>query len=464
MQTITLAFDPRSRALTADFGGAGTVIDDAAVTFHLDPIEGATVDLVYGVTIYDGGRRYHPISRFDKDGDVHLKHQVLDACTGGQLPISLRIVYDSRVVVGSRQLILKVDVVPDAYEDHAAAFGEALMMRTSGWEWVPEWRYDRHSMVWWKGRMFVSLRDDNMGHAPDEDDPDDAVWWQQQGLDGVSPIVWWEDDVLVIRDVCGEHRSPPLTGPPGPQGLPAESTTPGEFVKRYIGDGKTTEFDVIHNLHEETVFWQALDISGDVPEYVDVRATVVDDCHIHLSFTRPPAINSVVVIISSGMGFSPPPECAVPGELVIRYIGNNSDRVCDVEHNLNTIHPIVQLQDMTAEYPEHIDARWCAVDPNHIRVFFTNPPDYNAVCAVISSGLGTGVDVGTAESGTYTPYVHSVTDAAATWRIQHNLGRPTSFTTIDTSGRVVLGAEVIESDNVTVEYFGAPLSGRAIER
>ena len=38
------------------------------------------------------------------------------------------------------------------------------------------------------------------------------------GVDGLSPTVEWQDDVLVVTDAEGEHRSPPLTGPQGIQG------------------------------------------------------------------------------------------------------------------------------------------------------------------------------------------------------------------------------------------------------
>ena len=50
MQTIGLTYDPKSRLLTADSEGAGTTIDDCAVTFSIEPITGATLYLVCGVT------------------------------------------------------------------------------------------------------------------------------------------------------------------------------------------------------------------------------------------------------------------------------------------------------------------------------------------------------------------------------------------------------------------------------
>lgn len=88
----------------------------------------------------------------------------------------------------------------------------------------------------------------------------------------------------------------------GPQGLPAESTTPGEFVIRYIGDGLSTEFDVVHNLGTTHPFWQVQDLSGAYPEYIQVYGYAKTGNILHLVFTNPPGVNSIAVLLSSGMG------------------------------------------------------------------------------------------------------------------------------------------------------------------
>ena len=214
MQTITLTFDPRSRVLTADSDGAGTVIDDSAVTFQIEPIEGATIDLQYGVTVCDGARRYHPIGRFGPDGTLALRQQVLAWCTGGTLPISLRITYDDGTVVGSRQLILGVATIPDAYTDMGSGYGELLMLRGTSWDWLPDVLYSKDSFAVHDGRIWQSLKDDNRGSEPSVDS--DA--WMTVGVDGVSPTAEFEGDVLVVTDADGPHESPPLTGPQGEKG------------------------------------------------------------------------------------------------------------------------------------------------------------------------------------------------------------------------------------------------------
>lgn len=88
----------------------------------------------------------------------------------------------------------------------------------------------------------------------------------------------------------------------GPQGPAAESTTPGEFVIRYIGDDVSTEFDVVHNLGTTHPFWQVQDISGAYPEYIQVYGYAVSGSTLHLVFSNPPAVNSIAVLLSSGMG------------------------------------------------------------------------------------------------------------------------------------------------------------------
>ena len=477
MQTISLSYDPRTRALTADSDGAGTTIDDCAVSFHIDPIEGCTMDLMYGVIIYDGGRRYHPFGRFDQNGDLTLKHQVLAACTGGQLPIRLRLTYDDRRVIGSRQLFLDVDVAPDSFADLAGAYGDIVMQRTDGWVWIDEWTYDQYSMVWWGGKLWLSLKDDNVGHVPGAEGSEE--WWDQQGVDGVSPTVEFEDDVLIVVDVNGEHRSPKLgitvrwdgtvltvidrngehsmdlIGPRGPQGLPAESTVPGEFVRRYIGDGRSLEYDVLHNLHTDSPFWQALDLSRQPPEYVQVAASVVDDCHIRLHFSRAPVDSSILVIVSSGIGTMAPPETSVPGALLAQYIGDRIHTVFDVEHNMHSELIIVQFQDLSGERVCGANAAYECIDEDHIRVTLGAPVDYNSVRVLMSSGLGV-------EPVNEAPYVWEPGQAMQEWRIEHNRGRPTPFAVYDTAKRRLMCAEIIESDDVTIETFGAPVNGRAV--
>ena len=228
MRIITLTYDPKSNLLTADSEGAGTSIDDCDVTFKLTPPEGldltgAVLELLYGVTIYNGGRRYPAKGRFNSDYETILSRQTLSACTGGTLPIRLHIVWPNRVVRTSRQTILQVDYIDDPDGDYIAAYGDMLMLRTDSWDWVREWTYQSGSFAVYDGSLWQSSKDDNVGNVPS----DDSEWWSSVAVDGLSPTVEWDDDVLVVTDAEGPHRSPPLTGPQGEKGDKGDTGEPG---------------------------------------------------------------------------------------------------------------------------------------------------------------------------------------------------------------------------------------------
>lgn len=219
MRIITLTYDPKSNLLTADSEGAGTSIDDCDVIFKLTPPEGldltgAVLELLYGVTIYNGGRRYPAKGRFNSDYETILSRQTLSACTGGTLPIRLHIVWPNRVVRTSRQTILQVDYIDDPDGDYIAAYGDMLMLRTDSWDWVREWTYQSGSFAVYDGSLWQSSKDDNVGNVPS----DDSEWWSSVAVDGLSPTVEWDGDVLIVTDADGPHESPPLTGPQGEKG------------------------------------------------------------------------------------------------------------------------------------------------------------------------------------------------------------------------------------------------------
>ena len=225
MQTIGLTYDPKSHLLKADSEGAGTTIDDCSVTFSLEltePIPDATFYLVCDVVICDGARRYHPPLKFSDDMTVRLPYQVLSACRGGTLPVHLLVQHATGEREGSRKPnpILSVDVLPDAFEELGAAYGSDLMLRSDSWDWLEDMRYREDSFAVYEGTLYQSLQDDNVGHVPSEED---SLWWVPVGVDGLSPSVAWEDDVLVVTDADGEHRSPPLTGPQGIQGVKGDT-------------------------------------------------------------------------------------------------------------------------------------------------------------------------------------------------------------------------------------------------
>lgn len=230
MRIITLTYDPKSNLLTADSERAGTTIDDCSVTFSLEltePIPDATFYLVCDVVVCDGARRYHPPLKFSDEGTVRLPYQVLSACRGGTLPVHLLVQHVTGEREGSRKPgpILTVDVLPDAFEELGAAYGSDLMLRSDSWDWLEDMRYREDSFAVYEGTLYQSLQDDNVGHIPSEED---SEWWIPVGVDGLSPTVEWEDDVLIVTDADGVHRSPPLTGPQGEKGDKGDKGNKGD--------------------------------------------------------------------------------------------------------------------------------------------------------------------------------------------------------------------------------------------
>ena len=125
-----------------------------------------------------------------------------------------------------------------------------------------------------------------------------------QNLKGDSLEASFSGTVLTVIQVdnAGDIIAMDSQNLQGPQGPAAESTTPGEFVIRYIGDDVHTEFDVEHNLGTTHPFWQVQDMTGTYPEYVQVSGYAKTGNILHLTFTTAPAVNGMAVLISSGMG------------------------------------------------------------------------------------------------------------------------------------------------------------------
>lgn len=158
MKFINLRYDRVSRALTTTDTDAGSVVDNATTTLHVDPIDGCVMDLVYGVVMREGTTlKGHPFSRLDSDGDAILYSDVLRACTGGALPVSLRLTWDDNRIEQSRTCILKVRHSPDADIMTEVRYSDLAMTRNSSMLWVPRWRYATGAVVVHNGAMWLAL-------------------------------------------------------------------------------------------------------------------------------------------------------------------------------------------------------------------------------------------------------------------------------------------------------------------
>ena len=168
MRTLYLTYDRAKRTLSASDDRAGSIVDNGVTTLHVDPIPGCPMDLVFGVVLRaENGRalRGYPFSRLDSKGDAILYSDVLRACTGGALPVALRITYDNNTVESSEPCILKVHYSPDADTATQVQYSDLAMTRNSSMEWVGAWTYARGAIVTHKGAMWVA-KAESLGDEP----------------------------------------------------------------------------------------------------------------------------------------------------------------------------------------------------------------------------------------------------------------------------------------------------------
>lgn len=164
MQTISLTYDGSTRSLTASTESAGTVVDNN-VKFEIDPVQGAVMDLVFGVRVIVEGKRTYPFVRFDASGDASVPNDIL-ARTSGTLPVYLRIAYGDGTVEASQMLNLRVFPLPEGVEEAPQEFSDAIVVRYASWAWNASVPYALGAVVTYNGALYVSLADGNVGHTP----------------------------------------------------------------------------------------------------------------------------------------------------------------------------------------------------------------------------------------------------------------------------------------------------------
>ena len=183
MRTVNLVYDAVSNSLTADDTDAGSTVDSGVTALHVDRTDdGCTSDLVFGVMLRSGGRlQGYPFSRLDADGNAVLYSDVLSACTGGTLPVSLRMTYGDGTVKSSKTCILHVTAIPDPSVLTAPAYKDVIMTRNTSWEWAEEWSYEKGALVTYRGVLWIANRP-SKGEKPGETDA-----WQNVST-GQTPI------------------------------------------------------------------------------------------------------------------------------------------------------------------------------------------------------------------------------------------------------------------------------------
>ena len=128
------------------------------------------MDLVFGVMLRSGGRlQGYPFSRLDANGDAVLYSDVLTACTGGTLPVSLRMTFEDGTVKSSKTCILHVSAIPDPSVLTAPAYKDVIMTRNSSYQWEPEWTYPEGAIVIYNGILWVATKT-SRGEVPGSGD------------------------------------------------------------------------------------------------------------------------------------------------------------------------------------------------------------------------------------------------------------------------------------------------------
>lgn len=159
MRTITLVFDDSTGRLFTDTSDAGSTVDSGVTTLHVEPIKDCVMDLVFGVMLRSDGRLAgYPFSRLDDDGNAVLYSDVLSACTGGTLPVSLRLTYPDGAVRSSGQCILTVTSIPDPSALTTPSYKDVIMTRNSSFAWESRWTYPEGSMVIYDGILWVASK------------------------------------------------------------------------------------------------------------------------------------------------------------------------------------------------------------------------------------------------------------------------------------------------------------------
>lgn len=205
MRSITFVFDEDTNRFYTDTSDAGSTVDSGVTTLHVDPIEGCVMDLVFGVMLRSEGRlQGYPFSRLDEDGNAVLYSDVLTACTGGTLPVSLRLTYPDGSVRSSQQCILTVASIPDPSVLTIPSYKDVIMTRNSSYQWEERWTYPEGAIVLYNGILWVATKT-SKGEAPGSGDSWANISVGQKPIETfdvfLPPASAWEDRRYIVEHV-----------------------------------------------------------------------------------------------------------------------------------------------------------------------------------------------------------------------------------------------------------------------
>lgn len=266
MITVSVTYNPATRMLSLDDGNyGGSTIDNDSVKIAVDGVPaGYDARLDFAVSVVDSrGVSIRPFLELDANGECVLTSAIMNATSSDKkLPFQLVLWKDDGEVINSRNtIVLTTTRAIDSQGSVEDVYTPFLMYRDTSWDWQSPFTYHKNSIVWHNGYLWRSLADDNTNNEPS------------------NVSTYWA-----------------LVGTQGPQGPPGEKVSAGDMVVRYLGDGSSTEFDVVHNLGTTKIIYSM----QKGAYFVDAIVSIVDADTVHVSFKTAPMVNEITMSIYSG--------------------------------------------------------------------------------------------------------------------------------------------------------------------
>ena len=149
-----------------------------------------------------------------------------------------------------------------------------------------------------------------------------------------------------------------------------------DYYTSTIGDGSNSSIVVNHNLGSRDVV-VAVRNAASLYEFIDVATFATAPNKITLDFSSAPSANTLVAAV-----YLP-----LEGYSYSKIIGNGSDSIFTLTHNLNTRDVNVIIRETQSPY-ELIKTYWEATTADTVSVAFETAPSTGSIEATVFNGLG----------------------------------------------------------------------------
>lgn len=149
-----------------------------------------------------------------------------------------------------------------------------------------------------------------------------------------------------------------------------------DYYSSTIGDGSNSSIVLDHNLGSRDV---AVTVRSNIYpyEFIDVATFVTSSNKITLDFSSAPSANSLIAAV-----YLP-----LEGYSYNKIIGNGSDSVFTLTHNLNTRNVNLIIRETSSPY-QIIKTYWEATTANTVSLAFETAPSTDSIEVTIFNGLG----------------------------------------------------------------------------